>query len=204
MSARKGSVRRGAFRSEKKQHEVLIRSLLTPTPTAAACWVCFTDGACIGNPGPTGAAAVLVDGNLNGGGCEVARLAETLRGRLTNNVGELHAVNLALTLLERQQRTDPRVIWHIFTDSQYVLGMLEKKWTARANIEQIKQLRARLGTLSKQWQVTIRLHWVRSHVGIRWNELADKLSVAAAKQTKEDDAKMDDDGWRGAKRRRLV
>ncbi|MDP2948780.1 MAG: RNase H family protein, partial [Chloroflexota bacterium] len=78
----------------------------------------FTDGACLGNPGPGGYAAILVSGphkkDLNGG----FRLT-------TNNRMELMAIIVGLELL---QRTCEVVV---SSDSQYVVQAMQKRWPQR-------------------------------------------------------------------------
>ena len=81
--------------------------------------VCFTDGACQGNPGPAGAGAVV---KLPGG--EVLERYAAL-GEATNNVGELTAVELALELIdEADVAADVEV--ELLTDSKYTFGVLHK------------------------------------------------------------------------------
>jgi ribonuclease HI len=134
--------------------------------------LCFTDGACQGNPGPCGAGAVvrLPDGRH-------LERSKAL-GIGTNNVGELSAVGLALDLLdEADVRPDVQV--ELMTDSKYTNGVLALGWKAKANLELITALRARLK------KRPVRIHWVAGHVGIPENERADELAnegVAESKQ----------------------
>ena len=125
--------------------------------------VCFTDGACKGNPGPCGAGAVvkLPDG----------RLLEAYRalGIGTNNVGELTAIGLALDLLEQAAFPVDQPV-RLFTDSQYAEGVLVKGWKAKANQELIASLKPRLK--ARKLQVS----WLAGHVGIAENERADVLA----------------------------
>ncbi|MBI2375412.1 MAG: reverse transcriptase-like protein [Deltaproteobacteria bacterium] len=126
--------------------------------------LCFTDGACIGNPGPAGSGAVVI---LKDG-----RRGEQSRslGRATNNVGELTAILLALELLEEAGiGLDEEIA--IFTDSAYSHGVLTKGWKAKANVELIEELRRRL----RSWP-NATLHWIAGHVGVDGNERADRLA----------------------------
>ena len=125
--------------------------------------VCFTDGACKGNPGPSGAGAVvrLPDGE---------RLeAWRALGRGTNNVGELTAIGLACELLE-QAGFPKDVRAEILTDSKYAHGVLALGWKAKANKELITGVKAQLA------QRAHRIHWIAGHVGIEDNERADALA----------------------------
>lgn len=125
--------------------------------------VCFTDGGCKGNPGPTGAGAVvrLPDGT---------RLeAHRALGQGTNNVGELSAIGLACELLDQAgfpKDTDVEIL----TDSKYSHGVLSLGWKAKANRELILGVRAQLKTRKH------RIHWIAGHVGIEDNERADALA----------------------------
>jgi len=132
--------------------------------------VCFTDGACKGNPGPAGAGAVvkLPDGTVH------ERFAAL--GIATNNVGELSAIGLAIDLLDEAGfPTDSQA--EICTDSKYTYGLLELGWKAKSNTELVAKLRRKL-TGRK-----VRLHWVAGHVGIEENERADALANEGVNQS---------------------
>lgn len=128
--------------------------------------VCWTDGACKGNPGPAGSGAVVVlpDG----------RRAESSRalGVATNNVAELTAIGMALDLLEESGVSvlDPAVV---YTDSSYARGVLSLGWKAKANQQLIADLKERL-----RRRPTVRIEWVAGHVGVADNERADALANA--------------------------
>jgi ribonuclease HI len=129
--------------------------------------ICFTDGACKGNPGPAGSGAVvkLADGRV----LEASRFL----GIATNNVGELTAIGMALDLLEEAaiDRDEPVVI---FTDSSYSRGVLTQGWKAKANKELIQLTKIRLQAWSQ-----LRINWVAGHAGIPENERADELAGSA-------------------------
>lgn len=130
---------------------------------AADAVVCFTDGACKGNPGPTGAGCVvqLPDGR------RLERHAALGQG--TNNIGELSAVGLALDLLD-ENGVAAAVVVHILTDSKYAIGVLSQGWKAKANTELIAGLKLRLKARKAK------LHWVAGHTGVAENERADTLA----------------------------
>ena len=133
----------------------------------------YTDGACRGNPGPGGWAALLQMGEhekeLSG--------AEALT---TNNRMELTAVIRALEALKRPVRV------RLYTDSQYVRrGITEwlRAWKARdwrtADRKPVKNqdLRQRLEDVSAPHQ--IEWHWVPGHAGVPGNERVDRLANEA-------------------------
>jgi len=133
----------------------------------------YTDGACRGNPGPGGWAAILTLGarekQISG--------AENLT---TNNRMELQAVIGALRALNRPVQVQ------LYTDSQYVRrGLLEwlPQWKARGwktadkkpvkNQDLWQRLEAEAARHRIQW------HWVPGHAGVPGNERADALANAA-------------------------
>jgi len=133
----------------------------------------YTDGACRGNPGPGGWAALLSYGErekeLSG--------AEPLT---TNNRMELTAVIRALEALKRPSEL------RIFTDSEYVRrGITEwiKSWKTRgwktADRKPVKNqdLWERLDALTAGHQIEWR--WVKGHAGIPGNERVDRLANEA-------------------------
>lgn len=136
--------------------------------------VAYTDGACSGNPGPAGLGVVLVDGP------RVRELSLYL-GEGTNNIGELAAIGEAADAVEDGSRAV-----HIYTDSQYAIGVLTKGWKAKKNIDLIAKVKASLERLQN-----VVLIYVKGHAGIELNERADALAVQASQQRASS-------GWRDA------
>jgi len=133
----------------------------------------YTDGACRGNPGPGGWAAVLLSNDQE----RVLQGAET---HTTNNRMELTAAVRALDAL-----TQPcRVI--LYTDSEYVQRGISEwllAWKARgwktANRKAVKNqdLWQQLDTATSRHAVDWR--WVRGHAGNAGNERVDRLANTA-------------------------
>jgi ribonuclease HI len=133
----------------------------------------YTDGACRGNPGPGGWAALLSFGEREK---ELAGAEE----HTTNNRMELTAVIRALEALKRPVEA------RVFTDSEYVRrGITEwvSSWKARgwktADRKPVKNqdLWEELDRLAAQHQ--IQWHWVKGHSGIPGNERVDRLANEA-------------------------
>jgi len=138
--------------------------------------IIYTDGACIGNPGPGGWGAVLIrDGDI-----------EEISGgdpSTTNNRMELRAAIEALRKVHGQGAIE------LVTDSQYVrLGITQwiVKWRqngwrtgAKAEVKN-KDLWQELWDLSQGGWVTWR--WVKGHSGNEYNERADRLARAEAEK----------------------
>ena len=126
--------------------------------------VAYTDGACLGNPGPAGLGYVII-------GADGRRLqrGEPL-GRGTNNIAELTAIARVLEIQEGNAA--PLVI---YTDSTYAIGVLTAGWKAKANAELIGAIRRRLAEFQR-----VQLRKVAGHSGVPENELVDDLARRAA------------------------
>ena len=134
----------------------------------------FTDGACIGNPGPGGWAALL----------RYRGRERWLTGHdaaTTNNRMELTAVIAALEALRRPSRVQ------VTTDSQYLIQGAEswltawkaRNWRTAARAPVLNQdlwmrLDAQLARHRVGWS------WVRGHTGHPENEQADERARAEA------------------------
>ena len=137
----------------------------------------YTDGACSGNPGPGGWAAILQYG---------ARQKEISGGeaRTTNNRMELTAVIEALSLLKEPCEVD------LYSDSRYVIDALTKgwarSWRARNWVKGDKKpalnpdLWERLLDLCEGH--TVRFHWVKGHAENAYNERCDGMAVAESRK----------------------
>lgn len=130
----------------------------------------YTDGACSGNPGPGGYAAILVYGDNE----RVVTGSETLT---TNNRMELQAAIGALKILNQQCR----VI--MTTDSKYVMqGITQwiEKWKRNNWITSDKKpvknvdLWQELDTLTAKHIVS--WQWVKGHSTHSMNNRVDKLA----------------------------
>ena len=132
----------------------------------------YTDGACSGNPGPGGWAAILIYKDKE-------KQISGKEAQTTNNRMELLATIKALELIKK-----PLPI-RVTTDSQYVQkGITEwierwkcNQWMTQAKPrKQIKNvdLWRRLDELNDKLEVE--WHWVRGHSGDIYNEKADKLA----------------------------
>ena len=139
----------------------------------------YTDGACIGNPGPGGYGAVLMhEGNrleLSGG-----------YRSTTNNRMELMAPIKSLETLTESCRVT------LYSDSKYVLDALEKGWAKRWRANGWKRNKKEQAINPDLWDRLLNLcekhemefRWVRGHTGNPENERCDQLAVKAAHQTK--------------------
>jgi ribonuclease HI len=133
----------------------------------------YTDGACRGNPGPGGWAAVLTAGGRE-------KEIFGAQPQTTNNRMELQAVIEALQALNRPVKV------RLYTDSQYVRrGILE--WLAQWKARGWKTADKKPVKNQDLWQLLeaaasrhrIEWHWVPGHAGIAGNERCDALANAA-------------------------
>ena len=136
----------------------------------------YTDGACSGNPGKGGWAAIILDKdnikfNISGN-----------EKNTTNNRMELMAPIMALKKIKKKSEIT------IFTDSKYVKdGITDwiKKWKLNnwksSNKKPVKNkdLWIKLENSCLKHKVTWK--WVKAHAENKYNNLADKLAVLQTK-----------------------
>ena len=132
----------------------------------------YTDGACSGNPGRGGWAAIIIKGDN----------IEKISGRsenTTNNRMELMAVISALKFTKDQNL-------EIYTDSKYTKDGIEKwiiNWkkngwkTANKQDVKNKDLWMELDLLAQQKK--IKWNWVKGHSENKYNNMADELARSA-------------------------
>lgn len=144
----------------------------------------YTDGSCLGNPGPGGYAFIFVHNNE-----EIARDFGSSYNT-TNNQMELTAVIKALELLK--QLNDPNISYSVYTDSSYVVNAFREHWiqkwerngwrTSTGAKVKNKELWESLVSLTRELNPTF-IH-VKGHNGDKFNEICDKLAVNAASSVK--------------------
>ncbi len=139
----------------------------------------FTDGACSGNPGPGGWAAIVVTPD------ERVRELAGAASPTTNNRMEMTAVLRALESC--RGLTQPI---DLYTDSTYVIhGVREwlrawkrRGWKTAAGDDVLnRDLWAVLDNAAQEAGARLRWHYVRGHAGCPGNERCDELAVALSK-----------------------
>lgn len=145
----------------------------------------WTDGACSGNPGKGGAAAILryMDNTVK----ELAFHEENS----TNQRMEIKAVIIAFEQILETPHTEKYI--EVYSDSAYVCNCINQKWYEKwfkngwvnskkepvANKDLWESLFDKLDILEKNHQVTFVK--VKGHSGENlWNERADRLAVRAS------------------------
>jgi ribonuclease HI len=134
----------------------------------------FCDGACLGNPGPGGYAALLRTTTPSG---THEKTVSGNKAATTNNQMELQAAIAALTVLTRKCSVV------VTTDSQYVIkgmtewmpGWIKRGWKNSKNqpVEN-RALWEELAAQAAKHDVTFK--WVKGHSGHPENERVDQLA----------------------------
>ena len=137
----------------------------------------YTDGACSGNPGKGGWAAIIFD--YNSKQIEVSGSEKNT----TNNRMELMAPIVALKKIKKKSE----VI--VYTDSQYVKNGITdwiKKWklngwmNSNKKAVKNKDLWIKLDEVCTKHNVTWK--WVKAHANNKFNNLVDELAVSQTKK----------------------
>ena len=135
----------------------------------------YTDGACSGNPGKGGWAAIILEGNNQSS-------ISGSENNTTNNRMELMAPIMALRKIKAHSEIT------IYTDSKYVKDGITgwiKKWklnnwvSASKKPVKNKDLWIKLDNLCQKHKVIWK--WVKAHAGNKMNDLVDKLAVLKSK-----------------------
>ena len=137
----------------------------------------YTDGACIGNPGPGGYAAILL----------YQRHRRELSGgyrRTTNNRMEIMAAIAGLVALREKCRVT------LYSDSEYLVNAMSRGWAERWRANGWKRNRRQKALNADLWERLLRLcechevhfDWVKGHAGTQENVRCDELAMQAAQQ----------------------
>ena len=132
--------------------------------------IIYTDGACSGNPGPGGWAAILNSGphkkEISGG-----------EKSTTNNRMELLAV---ITGLEAVKWQDADIT--VVSDSSYVVKAVNEGWVfnwEKKDFAKAKNSDLWIRFLKVYRRHRVRFRWIKGHAGHPENERCDRLAVEA-------------------------
>ena len=125
----------------------------------------YTDGSCLGNPGPGGWAAIILDTN------DPDKTPSRIKGNCpdtTNNRMELLAVieGIASTPSDRKI--------NVYSDSKYVVDTLNKNWKRKANLDLWEKLDQQIHNRN------IEYIWIKGHANNTHNEEADNIAQQEA------------------------
>ena len=139
--------------------------------------IIYTDGACLGNPGPGGYGVVLRYGKHE------KELSAGYR-HTTNNRMEILAAVVGLQAL----KSDKRLNVVIHSDSQLLVKSINEGWAEKWKKNNWKRNRKDKALNSDLWEMLliemekhdVQFVWVKGHADIPDNERCDKLSKDAA------------------------
>ena len=125
----------------------------------------YTDGSCLGNPGPGVWAAIILDTN------DPDKTPSRIKGNCpdtTNNRMELLAVieGIASTPSDRKIK--------VYSDSKYVVDTLNKNWKRKANLDLWEKLDQQIHNRN------IEYIWIKGHANNTHNEEADNIAQQEA------------------------
>ena len=136
----------------------------------------YTDGACAGNPGRGGWAAIAVDED----DLVILTTGEGFR-HTTNNRMEILAVANGLKAIHelKQYRRDTDIKVTVFSDSQLVVNTMEKGWDRNSN----KDLWALVDEAVDLFH-SVEFKKVKGHADDTFNNMADELAVSFSQPDK--------------------
>ena len=140
--------------------------------------VLFSDGACLGNPGPGGYGVILAYGEHR------RELSGGFR-KTTNNRMELTAAIKGLEALKE------RCAVRLVSDSEYVVNAISKRWAFGWRSRGWRRTAGKIVPNADLWDQILKLvefhdvslEWVEGHAGHPENERCDRLARAAASGT---------------------
>lgn len=131
----------------------------------------YTDGSCIGNPGPGGwAALIFIDGK------EVE-----LKGKskdTTNNRMEMTAIIEAIKWVREESKIPqeklPSVKIEVKSDSNLIIQTMIQGWKRKANLDLWAQMDKQIAWLDIKWT------WVKAHATNKNNNRVDAIAFEQA------------------------
>jgi len=128
----------------------------------------YTDGSCIGNPGPGGWGAIILGGSkkhiLKGG-----------EAATTNNRMEMEGVIAALNWLQIHGGKEKA---KIHSDSNLIIQTMTQGWKKKANVDLWESIDKKIKGLNVEWK------WVKAHAHNKYNNEVDKIALSEAKKSK--------------------
>ena len=138
----------------------------------------YTDGACLGNPGPGGYGAILLyEGHrkeLSGG-----------YRKTTNNRMEIMAAIIGLEALKEKCKVT------LYSDSEYLVKAMSRGWANKWRASGWKRSKREKVLNPDLWERLLRLcdyhevqfSWVKGHAGTPENIRCDELAIQAARKS---------------------
>lgn len=133
----------------------------------------YTDGSCIGNPGPGGWAFLVIDKSATHDEGPMSGIIHQQSGsekETTNNRMEMTALIRALKYAVSKKLGKVR----IYSDSTLLVNTINDGWKRKANLDLWLEIENFLG------KIKIDLKWVKAHDKSLFNNMADELALKAA------------------------
>lgn len=134
--------------------------------------IVYTDGSCLGNPGPGGWAFLLLE-EQSDGSMKVIFQQSGSAFATTNNRMEM------MGLLEALKKIVQKYSFHhvqIYSDSNLLVQSINQGWKRKANLDLWREIEKYLPKLN------FKIDWVKAHATDRYNNQCDELALAAAKK----------------------
>lgn len=172
-SSRAGSSKRRFSKKSTSKEENLSLAQVLEKYTEGPKDGIFTDGACVGNPGPGGWGTVWVRDN------EVVRQDYGHDRDTTNNRMEMRALIAAYEMLPADEEV---TIWSdsnlcVRTLNEWAAGWQRLGWRRKTGpVENLDLVKPAYELARSRPKATLK--WIKAHNGSRWNEYADSLATA--------------------------
>lgn len=140
----------------------------------------WTDGSCFKDDptdsiGPAGSGIVCVDADSG----KIQFLLGEYIGIESNNYAEFRAIEIGLDEVSRRYEVDESFDIEVVSDSKMAVNVLSGNWST--NLPEYREITARIQELEEELGVVIQYSWVKAHVGVHFNELADYLAYNSAR-----------------------
>ena len=152
----------------------------------------YTDGACLGNPGPGGWGVIMFRGEPD----DIDHVdTKKLRGgstETTNNEMELTAVLAAMDYMRENATRFPQPLRILLnSDSKYITNAINEGWLTNWQKNGWKTKKKEPVKNAELWRriaehlengLDVRFEWVRGHSGDKANDIADRIASEQASQ----------------------
>lgn len=138
----------------------------------------YTDGSCLGNPGPGGWGAIILEDGVD-------KPIDKISGNesdTTNNRMEMTAVIEALRYIHENNLQTYYI--KIYSDSNLIVKTINEGWKRKANLD----LWEEIDSLNEEIEADY--IWVKGHNNLKWNEAVDKLAMQCAIKAQKSTSKI--------------
>lgn len=130
----------------------------------------YTDGSCIGNPGPGGWAALLLESHSG----PPFKILSGHEKNTTNNRMEMLGVIEALRYIHENHLQNSEIT--LYSDSNLVIQTLKQGWKRKANIDLWEELD------QYNEELEVNFVWVKGHAKNKWNNECDKIAQSESRK----------------------